>query len=107
MRWTSLALKKDSSVKKVTGKTGEIIVASGQEGDVGRFKYNFIETGIKQIKDYKTSNPGLSITWMIDKGSYSKTDLKNFENTAKTLGVKIVFVDSKQEFVNYINTGSV
>ncbi|WP_027630040.1 hypothetical protein [Ruminiclostridium cellobioparum] len=87
--------------------SGEIIVASGQEGEVGRFKYNFIETAIKQIKDYKTSNPGQSITWMIDKGSYSKTDLENFEATAKNLGVKIVFVNSKKEFISYINTGSI
>ncbi|MBB6217238.1 RHS repeat-associated protein [Anaerosolibacter carboniphilus] len=85
----------------------EIIVASGQEGDVGRFKYNFIETAIKQINDYKRLNPKQLITWMIDKGSYSATDIKNFENTANSLNVSIVFVNSKQEFVNYINTGSV
>ena|GEM_PF-2961123 len=82
-------------------------MASGQEGDIGRFKYNFIETAIKQINDYKTSNPGQPITWMIDKGSYSATDIKNFEATAKSLCVTIVFVNSKQEFVNYINTGNI
>lgn len=97
-----------TSPNKGTGNAGgEIIVASGQEGDAGRFKYNFIETAIKQINDYKFTNSGQIITWMIDKGSYSATDLKNFENTARKLGVRIIYVDSKQEFINYINTGSV
>ena len=113
--------KGSSSISKGMGNPGEMIVISGSEyqkwyqgiplvGDYipgGRFKYTFIEPAIKQLRELKVNNSDNTITWMVSSTGYSKSDRKNIENTAKKIGVKIVWFDDKDEFINYINTGSI
>lgn len=93
-----------------TEPTTEILVVSGQEGgeNEGRFKYNFIETAIKKLIEIKNSSESREIiTWLIDSGSYSQTDIDNFKSTASKIGVNIQFINSKTEFFNYINTSKI
>ncbi|WP_081415226.1 glycoside hydrolase domain-containing protein [Ectobacillus panaciterrae] len=87
----------------------ECIVVSAKEGDDRGFKYNFIETAIKRIKDLPHEHPipNLKITWIIEASLYSKKDLENFSETARKLGVEILFITNKQQLINYINTGSI
>ncbi|MEG0296606.1 MAG: SH3 domain-containing protein [Clostridium sp.] len=89
--------------------TEERIVVSGSELDLDlngrRFKYNFIEPAIKKIRDIKQFESYDKITWLISRYRYSDTDLVNFEDSAKKLGVNIKFFDSVSELIEYINTG--
>lgn len=97
----------------------EYIVVSGKEKNIEngiqRYKYNFIETGLKKLYEYhknKSTIPAGSVrlldtyTWLVHRYEYSDTDLKHFQNTANTYGYKLVIFNSNQEFINYINTGS-
>ena len=109
---TQAASSAATLVKQVNEKTdptakskGESIVVSGKENDVGRFKYNFIESGIKGIKNYQAE--GLTdISWIVFTYKYSDLDLLHFADTAASLGANFVPVNSNQEFINYLNTGN-
>ena len=121
---TIIASNDGQNTKKDTNKVStETIVVSGSEyqewyqdvpvvGDYlpgGRFKYTFIEPAIKKLIDIRKNNVNINnqITWLISSLGYSKTDIANMEDTAKKLGVKLVWIDNKDQFINYINSGSV
>lgn len=92
----------------------ECLVLSGKEVNIPifypRYKYNFIEPALKKLKEYKDSKTGYysnaKITWIIEQGTNSVTDISNLRNSANKLGVNLLFVTSKKEIINYINTGS-
>ena len=88
----------------------EYLVVSGSENNTifdRRYKYNFIEPAIKKLKELKGLNDGEQITWLISSTGYSKTDIKNFKNTAESIGVNIEFFSNKDEFIGYINSKGV
>ena len=88
----------------------EYIVVSGSEENViwnRRYKYNFIETAIKKLRELKGLNDGENITWLISSFDYSKKDIQNFKDTAEDIGVNIEFFANKNEFIGYINTKGV
>jgi len=82
----------------------EVIVVSGGYAGYEKFKYNFIETGIKALSDLKRNHPDENITWVIANAGYSKKDIINFYKTAEKLGVNVLAIDHKDELINYINT---
>ena len=93
----------------------ERIVVSGSEydaalevGGVGiygrRFKYNFIEPAINELRRFKKEYPYDTVTWLISQTDYSKEDIENFKDTARRLEVDIKFFNSATEFENYINS---
>ncbi len=81
----------------------KIVISGGSDGEEN-FKYNFIETAIKCIKDWKRNFPDESITWVIANWNYSKQDVSNFQSVAKSYGVNCMIIDDKQELFDYINT---
>ena len=83
-----------------------IVVSGGEYNDKKRYKYNFIETAIKQINDYKKEDPDEKTTWIVMNVGYSKKQIKQFEHAAKRNGVNLVMANSKDELTNYINSGS-
>ncbi|WP_343019622.1 N-acetylmuramoyl-L-alanine amidase, partial [Clostridium celatum] len=68
-----------------------------------RYKYNFIEPAINQLNDFKKNHPFDKITWLISSVGYSETDIYNFKDTAKKLGVNIKFFSHKSDLINYLN----
>ncbi|WP_143318084.1 glycoside hydrolase domain-containing protein [Clostridium sp. HBUAS56017] len=97
----------------------EYIVVSGKEKDVengvNRYKYNFIETALKKLYGYyqnKKNIPSGSVrlkdtyTWLIHKFQYTDSDIAHFQATANRFGYNIVIFNSNEEFINYINSGS-
>ena len=81
----------------------ERLVISGSEED-GRFKYNFIETAIKQIRDWLAQDPNEWITWIISAPGYSTDDIQHFNDVAYDMGVGLQVVNSAAELQNYINS---
>ena len=83
----------------------ERIVVSASEYDIGRFKYNFIEPAIKQLKEFKNNSKYKydKITWLIANNRYSDEDLNNFKDTAKKLDVNLGFFNNTEALINYIN----
>ena len=88
---------------------GEAVVVSGRKQS-SNFAYNFVESGIRGIKNYQAE--GITdITWIVfsepdwseDEANKNKA---NFQKTAKSLDVKLVLVANNQQFINYLNTGN-
>ena len=71
-------------------------------------KYMFIETGIKKVIELaKSREKTTQLTWVIFDVNYSDADKVNFQATASNIGAGCVIVKNRQEFINYLNTGSV
>ena len=79
---------------------------SGPIDQSDRFKYNFIEPAIRDIRNAQEQGRE-NITWLISSTGYSEIDITNFEQTAEDFGVNIVFFSNADEFINYINTGDI
>ncbi|MGE7869550.1 glycoside hydrolase domain-containing protein [Bacillus paramycoides] len=86
----------------------ECIVVSAKEGPERGFKYNFIEPAIKKIRDLKQKydNHKTHVTWVIERNLYSNDEIFNFVETATHWSADVVFVDNKDQLINYINTQS-
>ena len=97
----------------------EYIVVSGKEKDVEngveRYKYNFIETALKKLYEYYQSQKNIpsgsvrlkdTYTWLIHRFQYTDSDISNFQATANRFGYNLVIFNSNEEFINYINSGS-
>ncbi|CAM2011472.1 hypothetical protein [Acanthopleuribacter pedis] len=85
----------------------EDVVVSGGEHNKDRYKYNFIETAIKQINEFKKEKSGEPITWLVMDAGYSLYGKAAIKNTAKGLDVKLVFLSSAKELSNYLNSKNV
>ena len=105
-----------TSINPVEEQTSfECLVLSGKEENIPivnpRYKFNFIEPALKKLKEYIDSKTtyynNSKITWIIEKNSYSDSDLDKFKSSANKLGINIVLVASKEELFNYINTGDI
>lgn len=85
----------------------ERIVISGgvySENPVhGKFDYNFIETALRAINDNLAENNQESVTWIIADAGYTKEDKLNFRKSIDGLNVNIVYIESDEAFVDYIN----
>ena len=85
----------------------EYVVVSGSEYDNGRYKYNFIEPAIKKIKELKTLNPDETLTWIVSKIGYTDTALNSFQEVADYYRAKLVFIESADQLINYINSKNI
>ena len=85
----------------------EGIVVSGGEYDGDRYKYNFIEPAITRLKELKARGGDEPITWAVMTAGYSESDITNFQNVAKELGVGFQAIGSADEFTNYLNSKDV
>jgi hypothetical protein len=85
----------------------EGIVVSGGEYDGDRYKYNFIEPAITQLKELKAAGGDEPITWAVMTAGYSESDMASFQNIARALGVEFQAIGSADEFTNYLNSKSV
>ena len=58
---------------------------------------------------FNITDKNTTLTWLIDTTSYTSNDLENFKSTINKhkLPVKIVFVNSLNQFINYMNTGTI
>lgn len=75
------------------------------------FKYQFIETALHDIDDLiENGVEPSSITWIVFVHEFvyapENYDREHFETTANTLGINIQFIESKIQFINYINSKS-
>ncbi len=99
----------------------EYIIVSGKEklieGGNPRYKYNFIETALRKLNDYSQDRKNIPLdssvrlndkyTWLVHRYEYSATDFANFKVTAGELNCTLVIFDSNEQFINYLNTGSI
>ena len=86
----------------------EKIVISGGIDDNAKYKYQFIETALLDINNLiKKGTPTSEITWIIIEAGYATEDddsnLEKFASTADKLGINLVTISDKMEFINYIN----
>ena len=88
---------------KFADKNGmeKIVVSGGTDGSE-KFKYSFIETAIKQIRDWQ-SESSESISWHIAYWNYNIDDLYTLREVANMYDVKIRFMHDKQNLLDYIN----
>lgn len=85
----------------------ENIVVTSEEKSKGRFKYNFVEPAIKQLKDYQAKDESEKTTWVVMNHGYSTEEINKFKDVAEDMGVGFVLMDTKEQLTNYLNSGSV
>lgn len=106
---TSISLNqvsmRSASAASAKVENTEKIVVSGLQVD-GTFKYQFIETALHDIDVLVEQGTSPSdITWIVfwHNYVYQDFDLKHFQETASQLGIKLKKIESKKQFINYIN----
>jgi RHS repeat-associated protein len=67
------------------------------------FKYNFIETALRQIMDWLNLDGDEAVMWIIADAGWSAKEKKEFQGWADYRGFGIKFVDNKQQVFDYIN----
>ncbi len=96
---------RNASTASAKAENTEKIVVSGLQVE-GRFKYQFIETALHDIDVLVEQGTSPSdITWIVfwHNYVYQDFDLKHFQETASQLGIKLKKIESKKQFINYIN----
>lgn len=86
---------------------GEKIVISGNYDDDADADYaarNFIETAIKQIKDWQLQD-NKDITWIVTTSGYSEKDIEGIKEVAEEKHVNLMFIDNADTIIDYMNTG--
>ena len=86
------------------GSEDNSVVVSGGTAQSDDFSYQFIETGLHDI--HEQIDAGVSaddITWMIVNAGYKDTDIEHFQETGDNLGVNVVIIDDKYDFIDFIN----
>ena len=84
----------------------EYIVVSGgaykkdREGD---YNYEFIETAIKKLRELKDLKDGENLTWIIANEGWSSDDRSKFTKVAQDIGANLIYIDHKDEMIEYIN----
>lgn len=82
---------------------GEKVVISGNY-DGSHAQRNFLETAIKQIKDWQ-SEDNKDIMWIVTDSGYSNTDIERIKEVAEKYNVHLMLIDNADEIINYLNTG--
>ena len=80
-----------------------IVISGGEYNSENRYKYNFIESAIKRLKDYKKQGEELT-SWLVFTAGYSENDIEKYKKLAAELDVNFVAINSKEELTNYINS---
>ncbi|GIV28892.1 MAG: hypothetical protein KatS3mg027_2706 [Bacteroidia bacterium] len=81
----------------------EKIVVTGGEYDSDRYKFNFVEPAIKQLKVYKVKAGTEQVTWAVMNIGYTEEQIASFKSTADELGVNFVLLNSANELTIYLN----
>ena len=84
----------------------KIVITGGEYTDENRYKYNFVEPAIKQLKTYKLEVISEQVTWAVMNVGYSNRAIKTMQNVAKENGVSLVLLNSAEELTNYVNSKS-
>ena len=93
----------NSNLQKIEFEKEKIVISGNKAGSDEDYKPQmFIETAIKQIKEWKASGDG-SITWMVESDGYTEEQLKEIEDIAKMYGVNLKYIDSAEDLINHIN----
>ncbi|OOM73576.1 hypothetical protein CLPUN_44720 [Clostridium puniceum] len=87
------------------GPGDNIVISGNYVSENGKYvKRSFIETAIKRIKDFKSQGKE-DITWIIADSGYDWKEKMDMQNFASENGVKIMFIDDKEQLADYINQG--
>lgn len=88
----------------IDGLGNEVIVVTGGVEDDKKFRYPFVETALKNVHDNINAGiPKEDITWMVIQAGYTEAEMEKFQITADNLGIRMVEIETKNEFVEYIN----
>jgi hypothetical protein len=75
--------------------------------------FNFVDASTIRLKELKDSaKPDTLITWMVYRPAYAARSqemgldlIAQLQEKAKALGVHLVFFNTKEDFINYLNNG--
>lgn len=90
----------------------KIVVSGGAYDDGDSFKYTFIEPALKKLNEFIKNDSLSNITWIIACAGWTTDDLENFCKAANYennifADINVIFIDSKDDLINYINNKSV
>lgn len=90
----------NSNLQKIEFEKEKIVISGNKAS--GSDPQLFIDTAIKQIKEWEANSDG-NITWMVDKDGYTEEQLEEIENIAQMYGVNLKYILSLDDITNHIN----
>ncbi|MBE7052668.1 MAG: RHS repeat-associated core domain-containing protein [Ruminococcaceae bacterium] len=82
-----------------------IVVSGGKYGNDDPWPYEFIETALNKIWDWKENNPDETITWIVSMAGWTQKDIDNFKNAVyPEKSINVVAITDSEQLINYINS---
>jgi hypothetical protein len=97
----------------VTGGPALRFMEHGKDASHDFYWFNFVDASTIRLKELKAQAPaGDIVTWMVYRPSYASRSremgmdlLAQIQQKASALGVALVYFDSKEQFIAYLNKG--
>lgn len=74
--------------------------------------FNFVDASVIRLEQLKQQNPGDILTWLVYKPAYVRRSqemgldlVAQLQEKARGLGARLVFFNSKEELISYLNKG--
>ncbi|MEI9998301.1 MAG: hypothetical protein WDO13_03595 [Verrucomicrobiota bacterium] len=74
--------------------------------------FNFVDASTIWLKEVKDQHPGDIVTWLVYRPAYASRSvemgldlIKQLQDKANALGVRLVFFNTKEELIAYLNRG--
>lgn len=83
--------------------TENVIVVGSQVSVPQERKLNFVHQGLRQIKEYKTSDPNEKVTMALFREAYTNKQLGEIEKAVKKLGGELIKVDKIEDLFKYVS----
>jgi len=84
-----------------------IVISGGRYSDPSikpGYKYNLIEPALRELLDWRKYNATENITWIIADAGWSGLDKARFIDAVDEKSIKVIFIETKTELINYLNT---
>jgi hypothetical protein len=97
----------------LTGGPALRFMEHGKAASHDMYWFNFVDASVIRLKELKsTAPPGTLITWLVYRPSYASRSqelgldlLKQIEGKAAAMGVRLVWFDTKEQCISYLNRG--
>jgi hypothetical protein len=97
----------------LTGGPALRFMEHGKAASHDMYWFNFVDASVIRLRELKSVAPaGITVTWLVYRPSYASRSrelgmdlLTQIEAKSKQLGVNLVWFDSKEQLIAYLNSG--
>ncbi|MCX7747822.1 MAG: hypothetical protein N2645_13180 [Clostridia bacterium] len=86
-----------------TGLEAIVISGGAYSSSTTGYRHEFIETGIKKIRELRAAHSKQNITWIVAMAGWTQDDFNNFQSAVEDLNVSVLGIGKKEQLISYIN----